>query len=400
MATGDVAPADHWWRGNTHTHTLWSDGDDFPEAVADWYKRNGYHFLAITDHNTLASAERWLAIPASGPAREAYAKARERFGATWVEERRSGDTLRVRLKRFPEYRSRVEQGGRFILVAGEEITQYLARRGAHMNALNLAEPVSEQKGASLGEMFRKDLDSLRAQEQRTGREIVAVLNHPNFLWSQTAEDLIALPDLRFFEVYNGHPLVNIVGDSLRPGNERLWDIVLTQRLTTGGTMLYGVATDDAHDYHEFAPRHRNPGRGWIMVRSTALAADSLMRAMERGDFYASTGVALSELRREGHRLSVGIKGDAGVSYTTQFIGTRRGYDTVSVAVRDSAGVLVTRRYSTDVGTVLSEIRGTSASYTMRGDEVYVRARIVSSKPKANPSHAGEVEMAWTQPVRP
>jgi hypothetical protein len=400
MATGDVVPADSWWRGNTHTHTLWSDGDDFPEAVADWYKRNGYHFLAITDHNTLASAERWLPIPASGPAREAYAKARERFGATWVEERRSGDTLQVRLNRFPEYRSRVEQGGRFILVAGEEITQYLARRGAHMNALNLAEPVSEQRGASLGVMFRKDLDSLRAQEQRTGREIVAVLNHPNFLWSQTAEDLIALPDLRFFEVYNGHPLVNILGDFLRPGTERLWDIVLTQRLTTGGTMLYGVATDDAHDYHEFTPRHRNPGRGWIMVRSTAFAADSLMRAMERGDFYASTGVALSELRREGQRLSVGIKGDAGVSYTTQFIGTRRGYDTASVAVRDSAGVPVTRRYSTDVGTVLSEVHGTSASYTMRGDEVYVRARIVSSKPKANPSHAGEVEMAWTQPVRP
>jgi hypothetical protein len=37
---------------------------------------------------------------------------------------------------------------------------------------------------------------------------------------------------------------------------------------------------------------------------------------------------------------------------------------------------------------------------MRGDELYVRARVVSSKPKANPAYAGEVEMAWTQPVRP
>ena len=400
VARRDVAPAENWWRGNTHTHTLWSDGDDFPEAVADWYKRNGYHFLAITDHNTLASAERWLSIPASGPAREAYGKARERFGASWMEERRSGDTLQVRLKRFAEYRARVEERGRFVLVAGEEITQYLARKGAHMNALNLAEAVSEQKGATLVEMFRKDLDSLRAQQQRTGREIVAVLNHPNFLWSQTAEDLVALPDLRFFEVYNGHPLVNILGDSLRPGNERIWDIVLTQRLTRGDAMLYGVATDDAHDYHEFAPRHRNPGRGWIMVRSSALDPGPLMRAMERGDFYASTGVALSELRREGQRLILGIKGDAGVSYTTQFIGTRRGYDTTSVAVHDSAGVPVTRRYSRDVGAVLSEVRGPTASYTIRGDEMYVRARIVSSKPKANPSHDGEVEMAWTQPVRP
>ena len=23
----------HWFRGNTHTHTLWSDGDGAPEAV-------------------------------------------------------------------------------------------------------------------------------------------------------------------------------------------------------------------------------------------------------------------------------------------------------------------------------------------------------------------------------
>jgi hypothetical protein len=134
--------------------------------------------------------------------------------------------------------------------------------------------------------------------------------------------------------------------------------------------------------------------------SSALAADSLMRAMERGDFYASTGVTLSELRREAQRLMVAITGDPGVSYTTQFIGTRRGYDTVSVAVRDSAGVPVTRRYSRNVGAVLSEVRGTTASYTMRGDELYVRARIVSTKAKANPSYEGEVEMAWTQPVQP
>jgi hypothetical protein len=400
VATGDIGTAETWWRGNTHTHTLWSDGDDFPEAVADWYKRNGYHFLAITDHNTLAADERWIPIPPQGPAREAYSKYRERYGAPWVEERRSGDTLMVRLKRFPEYRAHVEESGRFILVPGEEITQYLARRGAHMNALNIAEPVSEQQGATLIEMFQKDLDSLRAQEVRTGREIVAVLNHPNFLWSQTAEDLLELADLRFFEVYNGHPLVNILGDSLRPGTERIWDIVLTRRLTSGGDVLYGVATDDAHDYHAFASQQRNPGRGWIMVRTSALAADALMRAMEQGDFYASTGVVLSELRRDGQRLTLVIRGEPGVTYTTHFVGTRRGYDTVSVALPDAAGVPVTRRYSRDVGAVLAEVRGTTATYTMRGDEIYVRARIVSSKPKANSSYAGEMEMAWTQPARP
>ena len=31
-----------WYRGNMHTHSLWSDGDAAPEAVVAWYKANGY----------------------------------------------------------------------------------------------------------------------------------------------------------------------------------------------------------------------------------------------------------------------------------------------------------------------------------------------------------------------
>ena len=165
-------------------------------------------------------------------------------------------------------------------------------------------------------------------------------------------------------------------------------------------MLYGVATDDAHDYHAFAPTQRNAGRGWVMVRASTLASDSLMAAMERGDFYASTGVTLAELRRDGPRIALAIRGEPGITYTTQFVGTRRSYDTATVAVRDSAGAHVTRRYSSDIGAVLAEVRGALASYTMRGDEVYVRARVTSSRPKPNPSYPGEMEMAWTQPVRP
>lgn len=43
--------ADYWFRGNTHTHTLQSDGDTAPEVVAKWYHDRNYNFLIITDHN-------------------------------------------------------------------------------------------------------------------------------------------------------------------------------------------------------------------------------------------------------------------------------------------------------------------------------------------------------------
>jgi hypothetical protein len=44
------------------------------------------------------------------------------------------------------------------------------------------------------------------------------------------------------------------------------------------------------------------------------------------------------------------------------------------------------------------VKGATASYTLRGDEIYVRARVISSKAKVNGSVANEFETAWTQPV--
>lgn len=49
-----------YWRGNLHTHSLWSDGNDFPEMICKWYSDTGYHFLALTDHNILSEGERWM----------------------------------------------------------------------------------------------------------------------------------------------------------------------------------------------------------------------------------------------------------------------------------------------------------------------------------------------------
>lgn len=47
--------------------------------------------------------------------------------------------------------------------------------------------------------------------------------------------------------------------------------------------------------------------------------------------------------------------------------------------------------------MLAEVSGTSPTYQLRGDEIYVRAKIISTKPKMNGYRAGEVETAWTQP---
>src|SRR5262245_13340907 len=83
----DAAP--RYWKGNLHTHSLWSDGDDFPEMIADWYKQKSYDFLALTDHNVLSDGVRWIDIPEKGTRPLAVKKYRERFGDSWVELRKA-----------------------------------------------------------------------------------------------------------------------------------------------------------------------------------------------------------------------------------------------------------------------------------------------------------------------
>ena len=129
-----------------------------------------------------------------------------------------------------------------------------------------------------------------------------------------------------------------------------------------------------------------------------------MLAMEEGDFYASSGVTLDDVKRSPTGLAVEIHGEPGVSYTTQFIGTRTGFNQTSQVIAQPTDevpprrTLPHRRYSKEVGAVLAEVKGTRASYTFKGDEIYVRAKIASSKPKENGSVAGEFETAWVQPV--
>jgi hypothetical protein len=184
---------------------------------------------------------------------------------------------------------------------------------------------------------------------------------------------------RFFEVYNGHPQVNNYGDSLRPSMEVLWDKVQVAYLADGKPLLYGLAVDDAHNYHVFDQNSSNPGRGWVMVLVEDLNPRSLIEAMEKGDFYSSTGVTLNTIDFDGKTLNVAVEKETGVTYEIQFFGTKKSSP-------ESSGIL------------LSQVSAASGSYTLAADDLYVRAKIISSKPKENPYQTGDTEVAWTQPV--
>ncbi len=392
-------PSQRWYQGNLHTHSYWSDGDQFPEVILKGYRDRGYDFVALSDHNVLADSERWVAIEDIPNGDSSLAEYLEAFGEDWVEQRQ-GDSgrLQVRLKRFTEYAGRVAEPGRFLVLQSEEITDHFESRPLHVNATNIAELIPPQGGTSVADVLQRDLDAVIEQRRATGQPMFPHVNHPNYGWAVTAEDLMDLTDEHFFEVYNGHPLVRNGGDSLHPSVDRLWDIVLTHRLTHGLDVMYGLATDDAHNYEQMDSTRANPARGWVMVRAKALTADAIMAAMEAGDFYASTGVVLDDIASSAERLALRIAGEDGVTYVTQFVGTRVGFDDGVRDLPDVEGLPVTHRYGADIGTVLAEVPGRTPAYAFAGDEIYVRARVRSSKRVENPVHAGELQMAWVQPV--
>lgn len=382
-----------WWKGNLHTHSLWSDGDDYPEMIVGWYREEGYHFLALSDHNTLAEGERWISVAA--PDDPMLTRYRARFGADWVEERPVADGLEVRLKTLEEYRPLFEEPGHFLMFQAEEISDEFDGAPIHVIASNIDAHIPPQGGNSVVDVMQRNVDAILAQRATTGRMTLPHIAHPNFEWAVSIDDLLALRRDDFFEIYNGHPRTNDEGDETRPGTERMWDLLITDRIERGAAPMYGLAVDDSHDYAVVGTETRSPGRGWVMVRSTELTTDAIVSALEAGDFYASTGVELDDVEARAGELRISIAAEAGVAYTTTFLGTRGN----QTAGRFDGGTLeIQSGRSGPIGSVLAVVEGTSPIYTPVGDELYVRAKIVSSRPMENPQEAGELETAWTQPV--
>jgi len=255
-----------WYKGNTHAHTLESDGDSTPDEVTRWYKEHGYQFLVLSDHNVL--------VPTAALAR---------------------------VHGEPE---------RFLLVPGEEVTDAFEKKPLHVNGLNVAQLVEPQHGTSVLDTLQRNVDAIRDARG------VPHVNHPNFGWAIAPDDLQRLERYRLLEIFNGHPLVNNLGGGDRPGMEAVWD-----RLLTAGRRVYGIAVDDAHYFKRpWDPRAPKPGQGWVVVRAPRLEATALLASLEVGDFYASTGIEFEHYTADRSAIALTIKPLGDTRYRSTLIG--------------------------------------------------------------------------------
>lgn len=366
-----------WHKGNLHTHSLWSDGDDFPEMIIDGYKNNDYQFIAISDHNTLADTQYWYGLTEKDIQNKTLDKYLQSFGEDWVETKVDSSVTSVRLKTFDEYRSKLEEKGTFLIIRSEEVTSSFEKNPIHINVTNIKKKIDPVKGTSVVDVMQKTLDLVKAQRKKLGIPMFAHINHPNFGYGISTNDLKKLNGERFFEVYNGHPQVNNEGNDMFDSTEIMWDLINIHYYQQGKPLLLGIATDDSHNYHDFSEKNSNTGRGWVMVDSKELNTASLINAMEKGDFYASTGVYLKSIKKTSKELTIEIDEENGVNYELIFLGYKEGSEMVKE---------------------LKRVNGAKANYVFHEEDIFVRVKVISNEPKDSPDGTNELKQAWVQPI--
>ncbi len=307
--------AEHFQRGNLHTHSTLSDGSSPLEAVVDWYRSLGYQFLAMTEHN---------------------------------------------LQLEPAELARFATPG-FVVIPGEEVTNHWGSQGGmplHVNALCARE---ETQG---GIVFAQPVEGLAATLADIRAEGgVPLVNHPNFNWTLTADDIARGATGRYLlEIWSGHPDVHPGGDRWHESAEQIWDDLLAE-----GAEAIPVAVDDAHNL----PGDRShggaalvssggslPGRGWVETFGDVTSASAICEALGRGELYASNGPSLARIAVNGEAFSVGTTDPAA---TVSFLG-ERGELLANVRAADVAP----RDGVWEIG------------YRLTGGETLVRARIADA----------------------
>lgn len=238
-----------WLKGNLHAHSTNSDGDLPPEQVIRAYRDRGYQFLSLTDHNIFTS--------------------------------------------YPEFNS-----PDFLMIPGMELSCPVSgEKGMHLNVIckNGNYDFKQNQKFSI-DSTKKTVDFIGQHKHNN----IIILNHP--YWSLLEwEEVIGLEGIFCMEVYNhASEWLDCVGEA-----SKFWDTLLRK-----GKKMWGLATDDNHNgYVEMQgwPFHliqNDSFGGFIKVKAEAFTQEAIMRAVEQGSFYASSGPQIYDFYVEDGQIVV------------------------------------------------------------------------------------------------
>ena len=250
-----------YYKTNLHTHSTITDGKFSPQELKDMYKSQGYQILCISDHNVM------------------------------VDHSALNDDEFLLLT-----------GGEFGISEPGQNAFY--KKSYHLNVIskrpdNLWQPFLPKKPRESALPYLELVDTpdmSRRHDPESINQIIAecnahdqlvAYNHP--AWSlQNYTDYAPLEGLWAMEVCNYN--------CLYAGRDTYSSLVLRDFLAQG-KQVFPLGTDDMHTIKTHAG-------AWIMVGAEKLAYDSVIQALEVGDFYASTGPEIHSLTVEGAALKI------------------------------------------------------------------------------------------------
>ncbi len=343
------------YKANLHCHSRHSDGSQFCDEVASWYKEHGYQVLAITDHDAYGDQDGGVCSPGLQ---------NDRVVHDWdgdgilheTREKASGVEAYVRdySKPAPEWVPRqwnLNRPGEFVVLNGMESSF----GHPHTNVIGC--PAGKIPRPREGYGF---IDWCHAAGG------VVFLNHPAS-WNKQPANIYNHPDLRRIdglEVMNGflcraNPKTNV--DGSLGFAEPLWNACLDT-----GKRLWGFANDDAHTID--TTHYAGAGSAWNMIWARELTVPAILESLHNGAFYASCGIIID-------KVTIGV-------------------DTLTVHSPNATHIEVIG----DGGRVLSHVDASQITYKLAGDEKWIRVVLWNDTMCYAEPEPQFPQKAWMQPI--
>lgn len=256
-----------FYKANLHAHTTVSDGKYSPEEIKKLYFGEGYSIVAYTDHEVFVphrelTDENFVAL--SAVEIHSYGKYDKCYHVNYYAKNPQTEIIPL----FNEDNVWIKEA---LNKVSKEQFKYKYDRGFGINDLNRQIKIAAESG------------------------FLACFNHP--VWSlNTPEDYIGVENLWGVEVYNTGCNINGYCENAQP----MFD------MARKCPRLMPVCSDDNHlDYDMFG--------GFSMLKMRELSYENVIRAMEKGDMYSSSGPLIEELYFEDGFVC--IKSSPAVSIT-------------------------------------------------------------------------------------
>lgn len=278
------------YKANLHCHSTLSDGKMTPEELARAYHEHGYSVLSITDHEFFAD--------------HSDLNRDDLLMLTGYE---------LQLVDPTRPRRQDQKCAHMCIISKEPHTMkhilfnpdaYDLRRLCHIPE---EIPKMEYVGEILPEKYY-DVELINEAARLANENgMLIAYNHPT--WSLEGEETYTkLKGFYAMEIYNNDCYINCGLDEYNP---RVYDSMLKS-----GQRIACIATDDAHAGHPVGHPKCDLFGGWTNIFAESLTYGNIINALEKQDFYASTGPTIRECYYEDGKVYVKTDDVQSISLTT------------------------------------------------------------------------------------